>query len=535
MSGATRSDTENAANEAASQAEDATRKAMSAFGDMGLGSGGDGDGGGSSIMGMIQKGLPEGLDLNELMEVGQKLQSLVEAQSRGEELDPESTAAVMQTTARIYRDMNEQMGGKLESLIPKEDIEDMQACLDAGDQPGALRAAKRVAENVMGKVGKLSKIKSLVELRISRARKQVTEAVMGNAEDGFKEIAMAYAAEGSIKELTGMDMDELDPDDVVAASGPLFLKLLHGYVAGSGLITPIYIIAMSVVIGLTWPHEKETIIFFIVQMGLELFGYLMGTIVDHKYKVWDRMRLEHEEGGDGAEANAASGGGAPHEGTNLLNAKEHIRAKAAAGQHALVIYDEITGSVWYSIFKILTPVKVGWGFYGLSLFYDGLRCARSEAVEVLFDIWEFYFVFTLLFTLLAIVFWIISAALQLKAVAAAVRGVCIGLDAATGLSYPIFTVVFDKVVMRSKEDTIQRARLADKHRLEGERAKVNARLAMIDIKLMEFADLDDAHRIDILQEAVKSNELAVEQALGTADEDVLKLYGTKGVETKQVP
>jgi len=108
------------------------------------------------------------------------------------------------------------------------------------------------------------------------------------------------------------------------------------------------------------------------------------------------------------------------------------QAETAAGLHALVTFDNIVGSYWYSLLQTLTPIKIGWGIYGFILYHKANRCDGGSYLNDLLVIYVFYFVFTLMFTLVQLVVWIVGFFLRLKVVSDAVRDQCEKFDAQSG-------------------------------------------------------------------------------------------------------
>jgi len=203
------------------------------------------------------------------------------------------------------------------------------------------------------------------------------------------------------------------------------------------------------------------------------------------------------------------------------------QAETAAGLHALVTFDNIVGSYWYSLLQTLTPVKIGWGIYGFILYHKANRCDGGSYLNDLLVIYVFYFVFTLMFTLVQLVVWIVGFFLRLKVVSEAVRNQCEKFDAQSGFSIAIATLFFDKVVMRSRQDTQHQARVKECIRLKRERKIVEAKLAGIDAQLAQFEDVDEvsvyakelAARVnEILREAETSHPDDIDKVLSQPSE-----------------
>lgn len=141
----------------------------------------------------------------------------------------------------------------------------------------------------------------------------------------------------------------------------------------------------------------------------------------------------------------------------------------------------------FVLLQLLTPVKIGWGAYGLVLYERANRCEGGSYLKELLDVFVFCFVFTLGFAFVHLVIWVFGFVLKLEAVREYVRGKFVEFDTTSGLSFPVATEFFDRVIMRSRQQTEYDARAKECARLRRERKLVEGKLATLDEQVRRAA------------------------------------------------
>ena len=189
-----------------------------------------------------------------------------------------------------------------------------------------------------------------------------------------------------------------------------------------------------------------------------------------------------------------------------------LEAETTVGLKALVTFDRIVASFWYSLLQVrslslsfsrpptslsriapssvtprrcpraqlLTPLKIGWGAYGLVLYERANRCKGGSDLNELLDVFVFCFVFTLGFSFIHLIIWTFGFMLKFDAVRDYVRAKFVDFDATSGLAYPVATEFFDRVIMRNRQQTEHDARVKECARLRRERKLVESKLTSID-------------------------------------------------------
>ena len=130
--------------------------------------------------------------------------------------------------------------------------------------------------------------------------------------------------------------------------------------------------------------------------------------------------------------------------------------------------------------QLLTPLKIGWGAYGLVLYERANRCKGGSDLNELLDVFVFCFVFTLGFSFIHLIIWTFGFMLKFDAVRDYVRAKFVDFDATSGLAYPVATEFFDRVIMRNRQQTEHDARVKECARLRRERKLVESKLTSID-------------------------------------------------------
>ena len=429
------------------------------------------------------------------------IETAIEKNSKGEPLGEEEmkqAMAAFEGLTALLVDVKETYGGELQDMIPHAEIEALQTAIEKQDFDSAIAAAHKVFDFAAKTVGKALALRDLVMKRLQSTEAQVTAALQKSAEDGLKDVVQLLREQGDMEAVTGYYPDDVGFDQVVTGTGEARLNLVKALNAAGFLFTPIYLAFLTTMVLLAILHPVHgpgtqnwhLIGYFIIQGSLELVGWLLLAYMESlTLGFLSFARAQRAQLSDHADAHAG-------ESTSLL--RKHTSGVAAAakveeliGLEALVVTDSIVDSCWYTLLQVLTPVKIGWGVYGLVIYYTGNTCRGDDYLAVLLKVYVFYFILTLQFSVLQFVLWAAGYVLQLSAVYNAILDACDKSDEKMGLQTPVAGPLFARVVMRNHKSTSKRLRRRKRANLEHEVKAAAARLAAAEGLLAAMGSAED--------------------------------------------
>jgi len=410
----------------------------------------------------------------------------------------------------------------------------MSQIIDMGPEMDAEASLKQVEDFLKGVSDNMTKaaaIKTVVEARLTILKREVSRELARQAQDGFADIVGVWqkpADQLGMNPAGLMRGEGVAPstEELVGISGPFFLKTLHTGNLAELYGGPVILIIMGVLLGLhiywkdhycsTSPWAIPIEVWFGVKIFMDCILWCVAYWIESEYRDWQAARdvakvTTEKAAQQAAELQASTAIGttdAENTFQKLANLQQMLLADSASGLIALEAYDQITGSCVYSTSKWITPLSFGWDAFGLFLaievYAHPTNCANSPLSIFLF-VYGFWFVFTMLFRILDLVFWIVGMLLQSDAFSNSINDMCVEFDADNNLPFPICTVIFEKIVLRNRSATRAKALEKQKQLMSNRRSLLERELAAADRELKFLdEDLEDA----LKEEAVEEEKIA---------------------------